>query len=562
MKNKIIKDISFTNKFIKEINFENEYINIVKNLNNTPNININVNIEKEEIKQELKEEKKEFLSFDRYRNYEIEKYKSISKQKEFKQFQFLKNFVLKNIETNEKMEITHDILKKSKDTYLYFFYVQKILEEKYSNNNDYVSIFLTLTTPSRFHKYSSFNKIYNEKYDNETTINEAYRLLNDTFREIYKNFKINQKFEKIEYSKVIEPHENLTPHLHAILYVKKEYLEKFLKHLNNIIVKNEIGQHKIEILKDTSRGCSYLLKYVQKTTNPQNEDDFHFFNGWKKANKIRVFTSSNSVLNREIYRRINTTLKLSKGLEGKTPLECVLENCEIITNQNNVEMLDDGTYIKSKKQTKEKTKGNKEGRYKVFVQKEKVSKNMYINKECTNILNSKKYDFDKNKILSGSELEFLKYIKVVKNTYKVEINEKEFLNRFETYKQKMDFKGYVQSCIKSLVSELFFDIKIRKSMYSLKNLTIFDKTTNTKLYEKQDFEIEKIINDSSIVKYNYEYEKELDYKFHEKINYSDHTIRKMNYYVEKMKNENEINIELEKSEFDVEFNSNFNFYEI
>ena len=460
------------------------------------------------------------------------------------------------------MEITHDILKKSKDTYLYFFYVQKILEEKYSNNNDYVSIFLTLTTPSRFHKYSSFNKIYNEKYDNETTINEAYRLLNDSFREIYKNFKINQKFEKIEYSKVIEPHENLTPHLHSILYVKKEYLEKFLKYLNNTIIKNEIGQHKIEVLKDTSRGCAYLLKYIQKTTNPKNEDDFHFFNGWKKANKIRVFTSSSSVLNREVYRRINTTLKLSKDLENKTPLEAILENCEIITNQNNVEMLDDGTYIKSEKQTKEKTKGNKEGRYKVFVQKEKVSKNMHINKECTNILNSKKYNFDKNKILSGSELEFLKYVEIVKNTYKIKINEKEFLNRFEIYKQKMDYRGYIQTCVKSLIYELFFDIKIRKSMYSLKNLTIFDKTTNTKLYEKQAFEIEKIINDSSIVKYNYEYEKELDYKFHEKINYSDHTIRKMNYYVEKMKNENEINIELEKSEFDVEFNSNFNFYQI
>lgn len=557
MKNKIIKDISFTNKFIKEINFENEYINIVKDLNNTPNINI----KKEEIKQELKEEKKEFLTFDRYRNYEIEKYKSISKQKEFKQFQFLKNFILKNIETNEKMEITHDILKKSKDTYLYFFYTQKILEEKYVNNKDYVAIYLTLTTPSRFHKFSKTTQQANPKFDENTTISEAYKMLNDSFREIYKDFKVNRKFEKVEYSKVIEPHENLTPHLHSIIYVKKIYVENMKNHIQNIIKKNELGQEKIEVvINDTSRCFSYLLKYLQKTTRPENENDFHFFNGWKKANKIRVFTSSNSVLNKEIYRRINTTLKLSKDLENKTPLECVLENCEIITNQNNTEMLDDGTYIKSEKQTKEKTKGNKEGRYKVFVEKEKISKNMHINKECTNILNSKKYDFDKNKILSGSDLEFLKYIEVIKNVYKVEINEKEFLDRFETYKQKMDFRGYVQFCIKSLVSELFFDIKIRKSMYSLKNLIIFDKTTNTKLFEKQAFEIEKIINNSSIVKYNYEYEKELDYKFHEKINYSDHTIRKMNYYVEKMKNENEINIELENSEFDVEFNSNFNFY--
>lgn len=66
---------------------------------------------------------------------------------------------MQNTKTNEAFNLNHSILQKSRDNYLYFFYTQKLMEEKYIGNDDYFAIFLTLTTPSIFHKYSSTTKI-------------------------------------------------------------------------------------------------------------------------------------------------------------------------------------------------------------------------------------------------------------------------------------------------------------------------------------------------------------------------------------------------------------------
>ena len=73
------------------------------------------------------------------------------------------------------------------------------------------------------------------------------------------------------------------------------------------VIKNELGRYEIEEIKDITRGTSYLLKYVQKTTNPSSDKDFHFFNGWKKYNKIRVFTCSIVGLERYLlnFRTLN-----------------------------------------------------------------------------------------------------------------------------------------------------------------------------------------------------------------------------------------------------------------
>src|SRR5574344_1469119 len=156
-----------------------------------------------------------------------------SKDKEYKQFLYTNRIIMQNTKTNEAFNLNHSILQKSRDNYLYFFYTQKLMEEKYVGNDDYLAIFLTLTTPSKFHKYSSTTNKLNPKFDKELTINDAYKLLNSSFREIYKNFKIKRKFVKVEYSKVLEPHKNLTSHLHAIIYIQKNDLEFMQNHIKN-----------------------------------------------------------------------------------------------------------------------------------------------------------------------------------------------------------------------------------------------------------------------------------------------------------------------------------------
>ncbi|MFY4758205.1 replication endonuclease [Aliarcobacter butzleri] len=444
---------------------------------------------------------KNLTTFERYRSEEIEKYKKISKQKEFKQYMFSKQILMTNINKNEQFSINHDILKKSKDTYLYFYFAQKILEEKYTNNSDYVAIYLTLTTPSKFHKYSQTTQQANPNFDNTTSINEAYRMLNDSFREIYKDFKVNRKFEKVEYSKVIEPHQNLTPHLHSIIFVKKIYVENMKNHIQNIIKKNELGQEKLEVvINDTSRCFSYLLKYLQKTTKVQNESDYHFFNGWKKANKIRIFTSSASILNKEIYRKINNVTKLSKDLKDKNPLKNVLENCYIKTKQTNYEINEDYDYIELG--TKKTIKGNKNGRYLVNIKKERIKKENFIGNNFFNVLNMENRGFKKQDILKGDLWDFNKFLYVFEDIEKVKLNRKEILEKFEMYKENLKNNNKT-----SLFQMIFKDLKIKKIGYRIVDFKIYDKERKELIYNKKDFEFERNME----FEFNFEnkYEKEM-----------------------------------------------------
>lgn len=443
-------------------------------------------------------------TFERYRSEEIEKYKKISKQKEFNQYMFSKQILMTNLNKNEQFSITHDILKKSKDTYLYFYFAQKIMEEKYANNKDYVAIYLTLTTPSKFHKYSKTTRQVNPNFDKNTTINEAYRMLNDSFREIYKDFKVNRKFEKVEYSKVIEPHENFTPHLHSIIFVKKIYIENMKNHIQNIIKKNDLGQEKLEVvINDTSRCFSYLLKYLQKTTRVQNESDYHFFNGWKKANKIRIFTSSASLLNKEIYRKINNVTKLSKDLKDKNPLKNVLENCYIKTKQTNFEINEDYDFVEVG--TKKTIKGNKNGRYLVNIKKERIKKENFIGNNFFNVLNMENKGFKKEDILRGDSWSFNRFLYIFEDIEKVKLNRKELLEKFEMYKENLKNNNKT-----SLFEMIFKNLSIKKIGYRIIDFKIFDKEKKELIYNKKDFEFERNME----FEFNFEnkYEKEMYYE--------------------------------------------------
>ena len=54
----------------------------------------------------------------------------------------------------------------------------KLLEEQIIASGNYATLFITLTLPSKFHKYSQQTKKYNPLYNEQCTINEGYNLLN------------------------------------------------------------------------------------------------------------------------------------------------------------------------------------------------------------------------------------------------------------------------------------------------------------------------------------------------------------------------------------------------
>jgi hypothetical protein len=118
-----------------------------------------------------------------------------------------------------------------KQDYNWMVFNSIALEQKYSNSNEYSSIFITLTLDSPFHSHMQRgNKIIpNKKHDKGNTINLGYRVLNNFFTSLYRNFKIDGKYEGIEFFKAIEPTKaSYTPHLHAVIYVKSEYREKLI----------------------------------------------------------------------------------------------------------------------------------------------------------------------------------------------------------------------------------------------------------------------------------------------------------------------------------------------
>lgn len=270
---------------------------------------------------------------------------------------FKKKLCCVNKKSGEFFKIKHEPQKVQRDNYLWFMFNTMIQVEKSKKSNE-VGIFLTCSLPSKFHKFTKYEKgkllptpKLNRRYDKNLTFHDGYELLNDFFRDLYKNFKVDRQHVKIKFSKVIEYNHDFTPHLHAGLYVEEEHLEKFEEFIRKQIKSHKIGtEFEIEKIRDVMKLSGYISKYMRKTMNTENENDFHLLNGWKKINKIRNFTSSNIEVFRYIYKKVNTVTELSKNLEKKNPIVHLLDNCQI-----NIKTYDEKSQklIKEKKYTKE-----------------------------------------------------------------------------------------------------------------------------------------------------------------------------------------------------------------
>ncbi len=193
----------------------------------------------------------------------------------------------------------------AKQELMWYTYNTIALNEEYSNDN-HVAFFITLTLQSQFHKYKSYKNghIHNPKYNISNTVNLSYKVLNKFFRDLTKNFRVNRKYQKVTFAKVIEPHkDNFTPHLHSIVWIKKEYADEFKSYINKQIDNSdEIGQSKIETLEDVTRASSYILKYMQKNFKDESYKNYY---GWRLRHSLRAFTFSKTFLNKEIFNKLS-----------------------------------------------------------------------------------------------------------------------------------------------------------------------------------------------------------------------------------------------------------------
>ncbi|MFX4233201.1 replication endonuclease, partial [Aliarcobacter butzleri] len=165
-------------------------------------------------------------------------YKNVFDEKMKAKSAYLSKLKIKDLGKNELINLNTNVEYMIKNDYLCLVFNSIALQEKYENNNDYCALFLTLTLDSPFHQFKeNENKelIKNSKFTKGNTVNLGYKVLNAFFKSLYKDFKVNNQFVKIEFIRVFEPHADFTPHLHSLIYIKKEHLNLFEKYLINKI---------------------------------------------------------------------------------------------------------------------------------------------------------------------------------------------------------------------------------------------------------------------------------------------------------------------------------------
>lgn len=314
-----------------------------------------------------------------------------SKRIENKIKQFKEKISILNKKSGEIKVLNHNPLQEQKDSYLWF--INNIMKTTEQLKDEYTCIFLTISLPSKFHQYVKKTKKLNIRYRKENTISKGYKLLNQCMRTIYKNFRINRKWEKTYITRVVEPHHDFTPHLHGLIFVKTEYLEQMLNHIKNILKHFKMGKQKdIQVIRDTKKGIGYISKYIRKTQNPKDEETFHLMNGWKKTNKIRVFTIPQNFINRFIFKKINTILGLSKELKNKNVIDEMLEKCEIKMTTSKYD--NDDKFVNDVV----KTYKNSKNIYQVEIKRDRLQRKKYT--ENIEMINDV-YDIDYEKLENG-----------------------------------------------------------------------------------------------------------------------------------------------------------------
>ncbi|WP_148625823.1 replication endonuclease [Aliarcobacter cryaerophilus] len=294
---------------------------------------------------------------------ELLELREYSEKNEEKQKKFWSDKKLLNKKTGELEDVSFNLKKEYKKSYddivSKSIYFRKEMEEKYQDN--FTSLFITLTTNTQYHKYKKSaekdNLIPNPRYNKKNTIHGSYVLLNEVKRKITNEFNKNDfGREKIfyRYIQVVEKHFSLEPHIHIVLFVPNEHLEATIRIIKNkmkctdekrVIVDdknkpinkyeintnyfknkyNNIGRCELEILQDSKKITSYVSKYIEKSFKSDDIDCIHELDGWKRKNKIRLVHSSRTPVPKYIYKKIfsNITDEEKKEYED---LFCDIQN--------------------------------------------------------------------------------------------------------------------------------------------------------------------------------------------------------------------------------------------
>ena len=136
-----------------------------------------------------------------------------------------------------------------------------------------VAKFLTITCPSKFHRFSKDR--FNQKFDESLTSKDAKKHLSKVVKDAHK--RLSNAGIPVIGMRVLEPHHDGTPHLHAVVWATPDNIEEV------------VNAYKVEALavdggergaaenrfdcKDMVNGgaVGYLMKYLTKNLNQESD---------------------------------------------------------------------------------------------------------------------------------------------------------------------------------------------------------------------------------------------------------------------------------------------------
>jgi hypothetical protein len=155
--------------------------------------------------------------------------------------------------------------------------------QEYADANHHAAVFITMTTPSRFHRLKQRGKYWleNEKFDNSSP-REAHEWLSRGWA----RFRAWADRNEMSYygMRVVEPHQDGTPHWHGVFFMPLEQVGGFIDGLQAYQCQrdrdelfNEFGAPKRKAMKarfdakiiDGEQGgaVAYLAKYISKNVD-------------------------------------------------------------------------------------------------------------------------------------------------------------------------------------------------------------------------------------------------------------------------------------------------------
>ncbi|QDW33738.1 replication endonuclease [Yersinia sp. KBS0713] len=191
--------------------------------------------------------------------------------------EYLKSCQLENIETGERIDLIDKVMASISNPEIRRMELMSTIAgiEKYAASQKHVGMFLTITTPSKYHptrligKGDSTKIQLNHKWDDEAySPKDGQQYLCNIWSKMRTAFKDNKL--SVYGMRVVEPHHDGTPHWHMMLFCERRQRQQIINIMRRYALKedsDERGAAKYRFeCKHLNKGgaAGYIAKYIAK----------------------------------------------------------------------------------------------------------------------------------------------------------------------------------------------------------------------------------------------------------------------------------------------------------